>query len=213
MKKLFIGSFVLMGSCVCQAQELGRVISSTPLVQQVGIPRNVCTTEQVMVQTPKSGAGAVMGAIAGGAMGNAVGGGGGKAAATMLGLFGGAIVGDRVEGEPLAQVQNVQRCTTQTFYENRPVAFNVVYEYAGKQYAVQMPTDPGPTVPLQITPVGAHTPAPSSAIYPQPGYVQPITIPTPPLYPGYYARPYFPPIGIELDLGYGTGHRGRRHWH
>lgn len=180
------------------------MISSTPIIQQVGVPRNVCTTEQVTVQQPKSGAGAVMGAIAGGAMGNAMGGGGGKAAATMLGIFGGAILGDRIEGAPLAQVQNVQRCASQTFYENRPVAYNVVYEFAGKQYAVQMPTDPGPTLLLQVSPVGssAQMVAPAIGVT----YQQPV-------YQGYYARPYYRPIGVELDIGYGDGYRGRRHWH
>ena len=30
--------------------------------------------------------------------------------------------------------------------------FNVVYDYAGKQYTVQLPYDPGPYLTLQITP-------------------------------------------------------------
>ena len=102
-----------------------------------------------------------MGAIAGGAMGNAVGGGNGKTAATVLGLFGGAILGDKIEGAPLAQTQDVQRCTTQNFYENRTVGYNVVYEFAGKQYSVQLPSDPGPTIALQITPVISGTKAPA----------------------------------------------------
>ena len=143
----------MASSGLCLAQEVGQVISSTPIMQQVGVPRQVCTTEQVAVQQPKSGAGALMGAIAGGAMGNAVGGGNGKTAATMLGILGGAIVGDKVEGGGDTQLKNVQHCNTQTFYENRPVAYNVVYEFAGKQYSVQMPTDPGPTIYLQITPM------------------------------------------------------------
>jgi len=143
----------MASSGLCLAQEVGQVISSTPIMQQVGVPRQVCTTEQVAVQQPKSGAGALMGAIAGGAMGNAVGGGNGKTAATMLGIFGGAIVGDKVEGGGDTQLKNVQHCNMQTFYESRPVAYNVVYEFAGKQYSVQMPTDPGPTIYLQITPM------------------------------------------------------------
>ena len=53
-----------------QAQEVGKVISSTPVIQQVAVPRQVCTTDQVVVQGQKSGAGAAMGAIAGGAVGN-----------------------------------------------------------------------------------------------------------------------------------------------
>jgi uncharacterized protein YcfJ len=130
------------------------VISATPIIQQVSTPRQVCTTEQVSVQQPKSGAGAVMGAIAGGAMGNAVGGGSGRTAATVIGLVGGAMIGDRIEGSSPNQVQDVQRCESQNFYENRTVAYDVVYEYAGKQYSAQMLNDPGDSIQLRITPVG-----------------------------------------------------------
>jgi len=154
MKKLFLLSAAMVASGVGLAQDFGRVISATPILQQVGVPRQVCSMEQETVHTSKSGAGAVLGAIAGGAMGNAVGGGSGKTAATMIGILGGAMVGDHVEGAPMAQTQNVQRCTTQTFFENRTVAYRVVYEYAGKQYTAQMPNDPGPNIRLQITPVG-----------------------------------------------------------
>ena len=136
------------------AQDYGRVVSTTPIIQQIATPRQVCSTEQVSVQQPKSGAGAVMGAIAGGAMGNAVGGGAGKTAATVIGLVGGAMLGDRIEGSAPNQVQNVQRCETRNFYEDRTVAYDVVYEYAGKQYSAQMQNDPGDSVQLQITPVG-----------------------------------------------------------
>jgi uncharacterized protein YcfJ len=102
-------------------------------------------------------------------MGNAVGGGSGKAAATMIGILGGAVVGDRIEGAPESQVQDVQRCRTQTFYENRTVAYNVLYEYADKHYSVQMPYDPGSTLQLQITPVvsGAPMEPRNTMIYPQ----------------------------------------------
>lgn len=169
MKKLLLLSVAMATSGLSLAQEQAHVISSTPVIQQISVPRQVCTTEQVAVQAPKSGAGAIMGAIAGGAMGNAVGGGSGKAAATVLGIIGGAMVGDNIEGAPQAQVQNVQRCRTQTFYENRTVGYNVAYEYAGKQYSVQMPYDPGATLQLQITPVisGPHMAPASTVGYPQ----------------------------------------------
>jgi uncharacterized protein YcfJ len=139
-----------------QAQEVGRVISSTPMIQQVAVPRQVCTNEQVVVQGQKSGAGAAMGAIAGGVVGNSVGQGSGRAASTMLGLFGGAILGEKIEGPANPEVRQVQNCTQQTLYENRTMAYTVVYEFAGKQYTVQMPSDPGPTVRLQITPMPSH---------------------------------------------------------
>ena len=122
---------------------LARVISSTPVVQQVAVPRQVCNTQAVITQAPKSGAGALMGALAGGAAGNAIGNGGGRAVATVIGLVGGAMIGDSIEG-PNNQVQNVQQCSTQTYYENRASYYNVVYEYQGTQYNVQMTSDPGP---------------------------------------------------------------------
>ncbi|MDE2418005.1 MAG: glycine zipper 2TM domain-containing protein [Burkholderiales bacterium] len=198
------------------AQDMGRVISSTPVMQQVGVPRQVCTTEQVEVQPPKSGAGAALGAIAGGALGSAAGHGPGRAAATVIGAIGGAVVGDRIEGTPDTQIQSVQRCGMQTFFENRTVAYNVVYEYAGKQYAVQMPNDPGATIALQVAPVGANAqgtisgPAP---LHQSPIYIQPATsvIVTRQFYPYYYPQPLYAPIAIDLGFGYRDIRWGRGH--
>jgi len=136
-----------------QAQEVGQVITRTPLYQQVTVPRHVCTQTQVTTPGQTSGAGAAMGAIAGGAIGNAMGKGEGRAIATMIGVIGGAIAGDKVEGPASAQTQTQQTCTTQQVYENRLMGYNVVYEFNGKQYTVQWPKDPGPTIKLQITPV------------------------------------------------------------
>jgi len=215
MKKLLLLSTALLASGVTMAQEIGRVIYSTPVIQQIGVPRQVCTTETVAVQPQKSGAGALIGAIAGGAMGNAIGGGSGKAAATMIGLMGGAIVGDQIEGVPQSQLQNVQRCSVQNYYENRTVAYNVVYEFSGKQYSVQMPNDPGPTIRLQISPVGANPapPPPVIASYQQPIYVQPAQVLVmPQAFGGYYNRQYTPSMGFEFDFHDGDNHRGRRHW-
>jgi uncharacterized protein YcfJ len=215
MKKLLLVSVVLAASGVCLAQEVGRVISSTPVIGQVSAPRQVCTTEPVAIQAPKSGAGALMGAIAGGAMGNAIGGGMGTAAATMIGIVGGAAIGDRIEGEQAAQVENAQRCTTQNYFENQPVAYNVIYEYGGKQYSVQMPTNPGPTVQLQVTPVGTSTqtalPA-SNVIYSQPAYTQSrYVVVAPPDYPVYYQPNYVVPFALGLGFGYLGGYGGHRH--
>jgi hypothetical protein len=178
----------------------------------------------------------VLGAIAGGAAGNAVGQGGGKALATVIGLVGGAIVGDRVEGGG-SQLQNVQQCSTQTFYENRASHYNVVYEYQGTPDNVQMQQDPGPYVKLQVTPVGAMAPgaapqpgfAQPPAMAPQtllqqepvqyaaqPGYVVqqpvyagPVVVQSAPVYYGqpYYARPYYgPSISLGFSRSYGYGY-------
>lgn len=217
---------------------LARVISSTPVVQQVAVPRQVCSNQPVITQSPNSGAGALMGALAGGAAGNAIGNGGGRAVATVIGLVGGAMIGDRIEGSN-NQVQNMQQCTTQTYYENRPSHFNVVYEYQGTQYTTQMATDPGQYVRLQVSPVGAMTPAPQTfqsapqpqaynqtvpvqpgyvveqgTTYVQPAYAQPVYV-QPVVYPAYYPRPYYapyyPPIGVSLNFGYSRGY-GHGRW-
>ncbi len=217
MKQLVLVAAIAAASSTGFAQEVGRVLSSTPIIQQVGVPRQVCTTDQVAVVQPKSGAGAALGAIAGGAIGNAAGHGAGQAAATMLGIIGGAVVGDSIEGSGNTQLQDVQRCATQTFYENRTVAYNVVYEYAGKQFTVQMPQDPGPTLQLQVTPVGSMPAAPNLTVQVQNYDVQPAqVIVTQPAYPVYYPEPYYPPVSLSLGLGYwggyyGHGH-GRGHW-
>jgi len=159
-----------------QAQEVGRVISSTPMFQQVAVPRQVCSNQPVVQQPQKSGAGALMGAIAGGAVGNQMGKGSGNAAATAIGLFGGAILGDKIEGAPAPEVRNVQTCTNQVFYENRTSGYNVVYEFNGKQYTVVMPSDPGPTVRLQVTPMPM---APSMAAPASMPIGNPIPVPPP----------------------------------
>jgi uncharacterized protein YcfJ len=148
-----VAAGTLLSLPLVQAQEVGRVISSTPMFQQVAVPRQVCTTQQVVQQGQKSGAGAIMGMIAGGAVGNAMGKGSGNAATTALGLVGGALLGEKIEGNPSPEVRNVQTCSTQTFYENRTTGYNVVYEFNGKQYTVIMPSDPGPSVRLQVTPM------------------------------------------------------------
>lgn len=183
---------------VAGAEEVGRVISSTPVVQQVAVPRQVCNNQPMVVQQPNSGAGAVMGGIAGGAMGNAIGSGSGRAAATVIGLVGGALLGNNIEGSG-QYVQNVPQCSTQAHYENRTVAYNVVYEYGGKEYNVQMPQDPGPTIRLQLTPVGSNAApdgdSPQSAGAHPPGTPLGVIVGQPNVaysgaYPGTYPAPY-----------------------
>ena len=138
------GVMALAGTSAAQAQdERGRVLSSTPVIQQIAVPQQVCQNVTVREPARTSGAGAIMGAIAGGAMGNAIGDGNGRAAATAIGLFGGAILGNKIEGKGQSHTRTVQECSTQNVMENRVVAYDVVYEYAGRRYTTQMPQDVG----------------------------------------------------------------------
>ncbi|MFT3719342.1 glycine zipper 2TM domain-containing protein [Pseudorhodoferax sp.] len=207
---LLISAASLLGTAVA-AQELGTVISSTPVMQQVAVPRLVCQDQQVVAAAQPSGAGAVIGAIAGGVIGSALGGGSGHAAATALGAVGGAVLGNQAEANQPVQTRTVQNCSTQTFYQTQPAYYDVVYEYAGRRYRVQLAHDPGPTLPLQVSPVGSLPPvqAPLQPIQ-APAYVPP----APPVTvyrdePVYSAPSYVAPLAIGLTLGYIGGHLSR----
>jgi uncharacterized protein YcfJ len=191
--------------------EYGRVLSSTPIQSQVSVPRQICGVEQVAVPAQKSGGGAALGAIAGGVIGNSMGHGSGRAAATAVGIVGGALLGDRIEGGSPSQVQNVERCVTQNVIEYRTTGYNVMYEYAGRQYNVQMPQDPGQWIKLQVTPVGGpqsslptNTVVSDNVIYaeqPQVVYAQPAVVYAP-------APVYMPsPVVIGASFGYGRPYR------
>ena len=214
--KTLMTTLLLAATGLVQAQEVGQVISRAAVYQQVAVPRQTCTQSPVAVQNPTSGAGALMGAIAGAAIGNQIGGGSGRAVATMAGVMGGAIMGDRIEN-PGSQMQNQTTCTTQTAYENRLSGYNVVYEYAGKQYNVQLPQDPGPTIQLQVTPIGMPQSAvPADTVVntstPMPPIItesRVVYVPTP-VYRNY------PPVYSNIQLGWGWSNgyvHNRRHGH
>lgn len=152
MKSLAVLTVAAIAASGAYAQEQGRVLSSTPITQQVAVPQQVCSDQPVAVAPRPSGAGAVVGAIAGGLLGNAIGGGGGRAAATGAGLIGGAMLGNQVESSGPAQYQNVRQCSTQTFYQNRTVGYNVTYEYNGRSYTTQTANPPGKWIALNVQP-------------------------------------------------------------
>lgn len=214
-----------------QSQEMARVISSTPVVTQVASPQQVCTQSQVLTTAPKSGVGSLLGAVAGGVIGSQIGGGSGRALATVAGVIGGAVAGDAMEATPPTVAQPVTSCTQQLSYENRVTAYNVVYEYAGKQYAIQLPNDPGPMLPIRISPSVAVT----SEVVVKPTIAAPAVVnppvvvmshypgafpqvySTPPVYsaPPVYLPPpaYYGPPAVSLRWGFGGGWGGHRHHH
>ncbi|MBS0466820.1 MAG: glycine zipper 2TM domain-containing protein [Proteobacteria bacterium] len=212
MNKILILTALATAAMASQAQDLGRVLSATPITQQVAVPQQVCGNETIYGgPRPTTGGGAVLGAIAGGATGNAIGGGSGRAAATALGVIGGALLGNQVEaGRP--GYQNVQRCRTETYYDNRVVGYDVAYEYAGRSYTTRTQTDPGQWIPITVQPAvpgvsgyqqPGYPPGYASGIASDDGYVRPGVVvgtqPGPPAYvvqpPAAYPYPYPAPYG------------------
>lgn len=186
MKNILLLSILASITGMACAQEHARVLSSTPIVQQVAVPQQVCGNETVYSGQRTTGGGAVLGAIAGGAAGNALGRGNGRVATTAIGVIGGALLGNRIEGNGRPEYENVRRCNTQTYYENHTVGYTVVYEYAGRQYTTQTQNDPGGWIAINVQPFdGRRNPyaVPSSTSYDQPGSVT-----TYPVQPAYAPR-------------------------
>jgi len=153
------------------AVDYGTVLSSTPVIANVPVVQRQCVDEQVLYQQPRSGAGALIGAIAGAAVGNNIGGGGGRAVATGIGLVLGSQIGDRVEADSAGTVAStVQRCRNVTAYEQRTVGYDVVYEYQGMRRSARLPQDPGAQIALDVNVSPAGRSAPAQAGLPPPVY-------------------------------------------
>jgi uncharacterized protein YcfJ len=220
MKRIVYTLVALSAAAMAGAQETGRVLSSTPVIGQLAVPQQVCRDVSVVVPGQRDGTGAALGAVTGAVIGSTVGHGGGRAAASVIGMVGGAVIGDQLAGHSADRVERVRQCTTHTAFAQRVLHYDVVYEYAGRRYAVQMPDDPGPTLQLQVTPVGMVPPAPASpppmaTITPMQAAPTITTIHTATEYVPYnpYAAPVrITPIVIGLP-GPGWGHAPRRQRH
>jgi uncharacterized protein YcfJ len=169
------------------ATQFGTVVSSTPVVMSVPVTQQQCFEEPVVYQQ-RSGAGALIGAVTGAAIGNTFGSGAGRVVATGIGMVTGAAIGDRVEAGATPPVTTMAtRCRNVTHYENRTVGYNVVYDYQGMRQSVRLAQDPGDRIPLEVSATPAPAPvydAPADMAYeqmppprvayaPQPVYVNP----------------------------------------
>lgn len=165
MRSLVVLTLAAAAASAALAQEQGRVLSVTPITRQVASPQQVCRDEQVYTGQSTSGAGAALGAVAGGVIGNAIGHGGGRAAATAAGVIGGAMLGNQAEAYGQPQYQTVRNCTTQVVYQNRAVAYDVVYEYAGRNYTTRTSLPPGDWIALSVQPAANSGAYGSNGLY------------------------------------------------
>ncbi|MDR3394878.1 MAG: glycine zipper 2TM domain-containing protein [Parasulfuritortus sp.] len=137
--------------------DTARVVSSTPVYEQVNAPTRECWREQTGYTTEPSDhsyGGAVLGAIVGGVVGHQIGRGGGRDAATAAGAAIGAVTGDNMDNrDRTAQTRPVEeeRCRTVDHWTQRVSGYNVVYRYKGGEYSTIMPYDPGATVRLNVS--------------------------------------------------------------
>lgn len=225
MKKL-IWIAAALSSGAAMAQEQGRVLSTSAVQQQVVVPQQVCRDESVPVRQRSSGAGAVIGALVGGLAGNAIGSGAGRAAATGAGLVGGAMLGNQLESNGAVHYEIQRLCTTQNYVRNQTIGYDVVYEYAGRQYTTRTATPPGDWIALSVQPAPSYAPGPG--YYSSEGYVgaalPPATYATAPhpVYStpeatGYSTADYVAPVLLGATIAAGAHYvlrpRGNGHYH
>jgi uncharacterized protein YcfJ len=150
--------------------DTARVVSATPVRQRIEVPRQECRVEQVaMVEERRtvsgdrpSGAGAVLGAIVGGVIGHQFGNStAGRDHGTAAGAVVGGLVGNSIERDRVAEgtetyvdrtpvTRDVERCRTVMDSQERVVAYDVRYEYNGREFDTRLAYDPGPQMPVNV---------------------------------------------------------------
>ncbi|MGA0609667.1 hypothetical protein [Caldimonas sp. KR1-144] len=93
-------SALLAAGCAVPVTRVTRVVDEPPMMAQAPAWDRLGTVtriEEVETSAQPTGGGGVLGALVGGAVGNQFGRGGGRAAMTILGVFGGAVAGDTIE--------------------------------------------------------------------------------------------------------------------
>jgi uncharacterized protein YcfJ len=135
------------------------VVSSVPVYQTIGEPRQQCWTESVTsYEERRSPGGVILGGVAGGLIGNTIGRGYGRAASTVIGAMVGAVVGDQIanrNSETVAVDRPIQRCQPVQSYRQVLTGYQVTYYYNGRNSTVILPYDPGPRVPIEVGVSGA----------------------------------------------------------
>ena len=142
-----------------------RVRGVDPQYESVSVPRQECNSQWVNEVRRTGGGqdygGAVVGGLAGALLGNQVGKGHGREAATAVGAVVGAFTGDRVaNGQRQESYEEVPRqvtsCRTVSDVQTRIAGYRVDYEYRGQHYSTMLPDNPGPNLQVRVSvePVG-----------------------------------------------------------
>jgi uncharacterized protein YcfJ len=132
------------------------VLAVTPVNETIKTPREVCkdvtVTRQKPVKDQHKITGTVLGAVAGGLLGNQVGGGNGKKIATVAGAAAGGYAGNQVQGnmqQGATYTTTETKCSTVTDTSEKLAGYDVQYRLDGKVGTVRMERDPGNRIPVE----------------------------------------------------------------
>lgn len=164
MKRLVLIPVLAAATLAAHAESYfdeAQVRSAEPQYESVTVPRQECANQVVTdvqrVDAPRDYGGAVIGGVAGALLGNQVGRGHGREAATAVGAVVGAFTGDNLsnQGRGGPQYQEVPRqvttCRTVNDVQNRLTGYRVNYQYRGHVYTTFMPTQPGPVMRVRVS--------------------------------------------------------------
>jgi uncharacterized protein YcfJ len=162
MKRLALASLLATAALGIHAENYidnARVRSVDPQYESVNVPREECSRQWVNERRhvgQREYGGAVIGGVAGALLGNQVGRGHGREAATAVGAVVGAFAGDRVanrdRGEHYEDVpREVTTCRTVTEVQTRIVGYQVNYEYRGQHFSTLMRENPGPNLRVRVS--------------------------------------------------------------
>jgi len=160
--------------------DYAKVVSVDPIVRQVRVetPRRECWTQTVYEdrydnrgyrdrggEQPGTAGRMILGGIIGAAIGNQIGHGDGRRAATVAGALIGTAIGHDAGSRGQyssggqssyssrdSRPRDVQRCDVryETTYEERIDGYNVVYIYNGQRHTTRMSYDPGERIRVRV---------------------------------------------------------------
>ncbi len=154
---LALSSGAAMADYGHEFRDRAKVVSSTPVYEQISEPRRECWTEYESRETYRkdnNAGGAILGAVVGGLVGSTVGKGNGKVAAAAVGAATGAVVGDRWSdrgGSYAYEERPVERCRVTDNYRQEIVGYDVTYRYNGRNYTTRLPYEPGKWLSLNVS--------------------------------------------------------------
>ena len=168
MKRSAILCLTALLAAGVQAQtfyDTARVRTVNPQYENVSVPRNECTSQWVTEQQPVAASrnygGLAIGGVAGALLGNQVGGGRGREAATAVGAVVGALAGEHFANQnnwgggyqqvSQPQQRQVQNCRTVNDVQSRLTGYQVEYEYRGQVYSTVTRENPGRTLPIRVS--------------------------------------------------------------
>lgn len=161
MKRLALACLAATGMAAAQADTFfdnARVRGAEPQYETVNVPREECSVNVVHETRPVDAGpnygGAIVGGVAGAVLGNQVGRGHGREAATAVGAVVGALAGDRIArgNEPYQVVpREVTSCRTVNETQARLTGYRVDYDYRGQHYTTFMRDNPGPSLQVRVS--------------------------------------------------------------